>query len=216
MFEINVAAVKAARKAVGDKAYVAASVGPCGKLLQPYGDTEPHEIAQSFEQQAAALLGAGADVIFIETMTDLSEAVLAIKAARSNSSTVPISATMTFDPTPGGFHTIMGVSIEQAVTGLIEAGANIVGSNCGNGIDNMLKIAADFMRYATVPVIIQSNAGLPDIKGDQIVYSETPDYMAEKCKQLLELGVGIIGGCCGTTPQHIAAFRKTIDVHNRN
>ncbi len=215
MDEINIAAVKASRKAVGSKAYVAASIGPCGRLLQPYGDTGPDEVADTFEKQAAALLSAGADVIFIETMTDLNEAVLAVNAVRSLSSTIPISATMTFDSTPGGFYTIMGVSIEQAANNLIETGANIVGSNCGNGIDNMVKIATAFVKHASVPVIIQSNAGLPDIQGDKIVYSETPEYMAQKCEQLLELGVRIIGGCCGTTPEHTAAFKRVVEIHNR-
>ncbi|MEW6411727.1 MAG: homocysteine S-methyltransferase family protein [Candidatus Zixiibacteriota bacterium] len=212
--EINIAAVKASRRAVGNEALVAASIGPCGALLKPYGDIDPQKVAECFSEQAAALLSAGPDAVFIETMTDLTEATLAIKAVRSHSSTVPIAATMTFDPTPGGFHTIMGISIQQAANGLVEAGADIIGSNCGNGIDNMVKIGEQFTKHSRIPVIIQSNAGLPNVNGDKLVYNETPQYMAQKCLLLLEFGVNIIGGCCGTTPQHTAALRKIIDAHN--
>jgi 5-methyltetrahydrofolate--homocysteine methyltransferase len=152
-------------------------------------------------------------MICVETMTDLAEATLAVKAAREVAPSLPICATMTFDVTPGGFFTIMGVTVEQAAKGLAEAGADVVGSNCGNGIDNMVKIAEEFKKHTSLPVIIQSNAGLPEIKGDKIVYAETPEYMAEACKELLTLGVSIIGGCCGTTPEHIAAIRKVVDAH---
>jgi 5-methyltetrahydrofolate--homocysteine methyltransferase len=124
---------------------------------------------------------------------------------------MPVAATMTFDPTPNGFFTIMGVSVEQAAAGLAEAGADIVGSNCGNGVENMIKIAAEFRRFTASPVIIQSNAGLPETRGERLVYSETPEFVAEKCRDLIEIGVNIIGGCCGTTPEHIGAIRRTVD-----
>jgi len=118
---------------------------------------------------------------------------------------------MTFDPTPNGFFTIMGTSIEQAARGLGDAGADIIGSNCGNGIGKMVEIAAELRRHSALPLLIQSNAGLPELVGDQVVYAETPERMAEGCRQLLDLGVNIIGGCCGTTPEHIAAIRKRVD-----
>lgn len=209
--EINTAAVKAARKAVGDRAYIAASVGPSGRLLKPYGDTEPDDVKNSFIRQMSAVIEAGVDAIFIETMTDLNEAVLAVKAARSLSETVPISATMTFDVTSRGFFTIMGATVEQACEGLADAGADIIGSNCGNGIENMIKIAAEFEKHSSLPIIIQSNAGLPDLSGGSAVYSETPQFMAGGFRRLLDMGVRIIGGCCGTTPEHIREARKVID-----
>jgi len=214
--KINAAAVRVARRAAGAGAYVSASCGPCGRLLKPYGDTNPEEIYEAFEIQIRALVAAGVDMICIETMTDLAEATLAIKAAKSVSQSTPVAATMTFDPTPNGFFTIMGVGIEQAATGLADAGADIVGSNCGNGIEKMIMIAEEFKKKSSLPVMIQSNAGLPVMKDDNPVYPETPEFMAEGCKKLLKIGVAIIGGCCGTTPDHIAAFKKVIDDFNKS
>ncbi len=171
---------------------------------------------KGFERQIRALVNAGVDMICIETMTDLKEASLAIKAAKSVSQTIPVAATMTFDLTPNGFFTIMGTGIEQPAAGLAEAGADIIGSNCGNGIENMIMIAEEFKKRTSLPVMIQSNAGLPVVKGEKIVYPETPEFMAEGCKKLLQIGVTIIGGCCGTTPDHIAAFKKLIDEFNKS
>ncbi|MBI4811109.1 MAG: homocysteine S-methyltransferase family protein [Ignavibacteriales bacterium] len=206
--EINARAVQAVRKVVGDKAYVSASCGPTGKLLEPFGDTKPDQIFESFQRQLKVVIGEGVDLICVETMTDLNEAMLAVKAARSISTSVPICATMTFDSTPRGFYTIMGVTIEQTIKGLTEAGADIIGSNCGNGMENMIKIAREFNKHSTLPIIIQSNAGLPVMKDEVLTYPETPDFMANKSKELVEAGVKIIGGCCGTTPEHIAAIKN--------
>lgn len=209
--EINRNAVRAAKKIVKDRAYVSGSCGPCGKFLKPYGDSEPEEIYTSFEQQIMVLISAGVDIICIETMYDLKETALAIKAAKTISPSTPVIATMTFDPTPRGFYTIMGTNIEDAVKGLEDAGADIIGSNCGNGIENMVKIAKEFKAYNNLPLIIQSNAGIPETKGIKTIYPETPEFMAGKVKELLSIGVSIIGGCCGTTPEHISAIRKMVD-----
>jgi len=209
--EINRAAVEALRPVVADKAYILASVGPTGKLLKPYGDTEPEAIAEAFNRQTGALVEAGADFICVETMIDLTEARLAIEAARSHSAEIPIIATMTFDAIPRGFFTTMGVTVEQACAGLVEAGANIVGSNCGNGIDKMVEIAREFVTHSSVPVIIQSNAGVPENVAGEVIYPESPEFMAERVGQLMDLGVVIIGGCCGTGPDHIRALRAAID-----
>jgi len=212
--KINRNAIKAVRKVIGEKAYLSFSCGPTGRILKPYGDTDPEKVLESFKRQIKIAIDESADIICIETMTDLGEAKLAIEAARSLSVNIPIIATMTFDPTPNGFFTIMGVSIEQACRELVEAGADIIGSNCGNGIENMIKIASEFKKYSSVPVIIQSNAGLPEIKDGKAVYSEAPEFMANQCHKLLEIGVSIIGGCCGTTPGHIAAIRQVVDKYN--
>jgi len=203
-------AVKAVKTAVGEKAYVSGSCGPCGKILKPYGDTEPKVIYDSFKRQMKALVNAGVDMICIETMIDLEEAKIAVKAARDVSAEIPVMATMTFDPTPDGFFTIMGVTIKQAAEGLMDAGANVIGSNCGNGIENMIKIAEDFKANSILPIIIQSNAGLPEMKGTEVIYNETPEFMAEKAKELIRLGVSVIGGCCGTTPDHIKLIKKIV------
>jgi len=132
-----------------------------------------------------------------------------VKAARSISAKIPICATMTFDSTPRGFYTIMGVTIEQTIKGLTEAGVDIIGSNCGNGIEKMITIAKEFKKQTTLPIIIQSNAGLPVMKDGELIYNESPEFMASKSKELIEAGVKIVGGCCGTTPEHIAAMRNS-------
>jgi 5-methyltetrahydrofolate--homocysteine methyltransferase len=211
--EINRAAVKAVRNVVdkkGSNAYVSASCGPSGKMLKPYGDVEPEAMYDNFFRQLNVVIEAGVDIVCVETMTDISEAELAVKAAKAISSSIPVMATMTFDLKPRGFFTMMGVTIETAAKELESAGADIIGSNCGNGIENMIKIAKEYKKYTSLPVIIQSNAGLPEIRDDVVVYPETPEFMAEKSKELAAAGVSIIGGCCGTTPDHIRVIAHTV------
>lgn len=208
--EINARAVQAVRNVVGDRAYISASCGPCGRILEPYGDASAELVRESFKRQLKAIVAAGVDLICIETMTDLHEATLAIRAAKSLAPSIPVFATMTFDPTPKGFRTIMGTSIKQAVEGLTDMGADVIGSNCGNGILNMCTIAEEFVKLSRLPVIIQSNAGLPTIKDGKAIYPESPEFMAEQSRKLIKLGVRIIGGCCGTSPEHTSALAKTV------
>ncbi len=209
--QINRNAVNAVKKVVAGKAYVSASCGPCGKILKPYGDTDPVYIYESFEIQMQAFAESGCDVICIETMMDLGEMLLALKAAKMKAPGIPVMATMTYDPTPKGFFTIMGDTIEKAAHTLEEAGADVVGSNCGNGIENMIRIAREFRKHTILPLIIQSNAGLPLLENGELVYPETPEFMAMKAKELVDAGVSIIGGCCGTTPEHIRAIKKALE-----
>jgi 5-methyltetrahydrofolate--homocysteine methyltransferase len=213
--EINRNAVRAVKRVSSGEAYVSGSCGPSGRLLKPYGDVDPKTMVDAFREQAGVLIDAGVDVICIETMTDLQEAIYAIKGVRRMSSSIPVLATMTFDPTPKGFRTVMGVSIEEAAKGLEIAGADVVGSNCGNGIEHMILIAREFKSYTKLPVMIQSNAGKPVLQADKVVYPETPEFMAEKAGELIAIGVSIIGGCCGTTPAHIRALRKAVDARGR-
>jgi len=145
----------------------------------------------------------------------LQEIVLAVKAAKSISPDIPVMATMTFEKIPRGYFTIMGVSIEKAVEGLTEAGADIIGSNCGHGIDAMIEIAKQIKTISNKPVAIQSNAGLPVNKGGEVIYPESPSYFTEKTAELIQGGVSIIGGCCGTTPEHISGIRKVVDSFKR-
>ncbi len=208
--EINRRAVEALRRAVDDRAYVSGDIGPCGHLLEPYGDASPAEVLAGFERQARALAAAGVDLFCIETMTDLAEAVLAVRAARSASPGTPVVATMTFDQTPRGFFTVMGTSVAQAARDLVAAGADVVGSNCGNGIEVMVEIAREFRARTSAPIAIQSNAGLPERRGGELVYAEDPDFTAARAPALLGLGVSIIGGCCGTTPAHVRAIRDRV------
>jgi 5-methyltetrahydrofolate--homocysteine methyltransferase len=211
--EINRVAVEVVRRETAGRAYVSGSCGPTGCLLKPYGDTEPEEMLDSFRRQLTAMLAAGPDVICVETMSDLQEATLAIRAAREISAHIPIMATMTFDKTPRGFFTMMGVNVPTAVAGLLEAGADIVGSNCGNGLENMIALAREFRRHTERPLLIQSNAGLPESRDGQLYYTESPEYFGERVAELLAAGVAIIGGCCGTTPAHIRAIRQAVDRH---
>jgi 5-methyltetrahydrofolate--homocysteine methyltransferase len=213
--KINTKAVACVRNVVGDRAYVSGSVGPSGKILKPYGDAEPDELYQGFERQIKALVTAGVDIICVETMTDLHEAILAVKAAKAASLQNPVMATMTFDDTPKGFFTIMGVSIKDAAAGLQEAGADVIGSNCGDGIENMIRIAREFKNVTSLPIIIQSNAGQPATKDGVLTYPETPEFFAEKTAELLNAGGSIIGGCCGTTPEHVTAIKQAVEARKR-
>lgn len=209
--EINRRAVEAVRRVAGDDAYVSGSCGPCGQLLIPYGDTAPELVYEGALRQMRALIDAGVDIICVETMTDITEAALNVRAARAISPDIPIMATMTFDRTPKGFFTIMGVTVKNAADELSRAGANIIGANCGHGIELMIKIAREFKIHARLPLIIQSNAGLPEIIDGVLSYPESPEFMAEKARDLVHIGVSIIGGCCGTTPEHIRALRRMRD-----
>jgi 5-methyltetrahydrofolate--homocysteine methyltransferase len=209
--EINTKAVECVRKVIGESAYISGSCGPSGSLLKPYGDTEPETLENAFERQISALTKAGVDIICIETMTDLREATIAVKAAKNINPEIPVMVSMTFDKIPKGYYTIMGVSIEDAVNGLEDAGADIIGSNCGNGIDNMIEIATQIKKLSDRPILIQSNAGIPENNDGEIVYPESPNYFEVKTLELIEAGVSIIGGCCGTTPEHIQAIRKVVD-----
>jgi len=208
---INEAAVRSVRSAIGERAYVSASCGPSGRILKPYGDTEAQALFDSFQAQMKALVGAGADVICVETMSDVREARLAVEAARSVSLNIPVMATMTFEVSARGAFTIMGDTIEKACRELEAAGANLVGSNCGNGSRQMVAIAREFKKFTALPLLIQANAGVPELKAGVIHYPETPEFMAEASRELLAAGVAVIGGCCGTTPDHTRAMRRALD-----
>jgi len=209
--EINRSGAEAARRTVGVKAHVFACCGPSGKLLRPYGDTEPEVVAQSFERQLRALVAAGIDAVNLETMIDLSEAEIAVKTAKSVAPDLIVVATMTFQPTRRGLFTIMGNTIAETAQCLAAAGADVVGSNCGNGAELMVEIAREFRKAGTMPVSIRPNAGVPQLVAGRPAYPETPEFMAARIPDLVRAGVSIIGGCCGTTPEHIRAFRVALD-----
>lgn len=208
---INRAAAEAVRRAVGGRALVSGSIGPSGHLLQPYGDISAAEAAASFARQARALAAAGVDVFCVETMTDVEEARLAVEAARAAGPDVPVVATMTFERTRRGFYTVMGTSVERAAEVLTAAGADVVGANCGNGIVAMVDVARAFRAVTRAPLAIQANAGLPESRDGTLVYPESPEQFAAAVPALLEAGVRIVGGCCGTTPAHVRAIRAAVD-----
>jgi 5-methyltetrahydrofolate--homocysteine methyltransferase len=209
--EINQRAVEIVKQIVGSKALVSGSVGPTGKMLTPYGDVEPATMKDNYRRQISTLIDSGADLLCIETMTDLNEAIIAVETAREISQDIPIIATMTFDVIPKGCVTIMGNMVAEVCKNLEAAGANVIGSNCGNGTKNMIVIAQEFIDNSQLPIIIQSNAGLPSVINDSVVYQETPSDFNEFSKTLIDMGVSIIGGCCGTTPDHIRAIRQFVD-----
>ncbi len=207
--EFNRLAAEHARSQAPDGRFVVGSVGPTGEFLEPLGPVSESAMYDAFVEQVMALESGGADGVVIETMTAAEEATLAVRAARENTELV-VMATMVFDKGPRGFFTMMGVTPERAVHSMLDAGAHVVGSNCGNGIDNMLDIARRMRAETDGYLLIHSNAGIPAMRGGQIVYPETPEYMAERFRELADLGVNIIGGCCGTGPEHITALASAI------
>jgi len=208
--EINKAAARASRAAAGEERWVIASVGPTGKMLVTEEVTE-QELYEAFKEQAVALAEGGADAVCIETMSDIDEAVIAIKAAKENTG-LEIICTFTFEKTVrGDYRTMMGVTPAEAVKACIAAGADIVGTNCGNGIERMIDIVKEIRAVsADIPVLVHANAGLPQTVDGSIVFPETPEDMARFVPALIAAGANIIGGCCGTTPAHIAAMKKAV------
>jgi 5-methyltetrahydrofolate--homocysteine methyltransferase len=208
--EINKAAASISREAAGSEKYVAGSIGPTGKMLL-IGDVTGEELYDGFKEQSVALEKGGADIIIIETMTALDEASLAVKAARENTGCTVI-VTMTFSgDTNGEFHTMMGVTPTEMVLSMKEAGAHIIGSNCGNGIKDMIGIVRAIRATdKNIPVMIQANAGTPEYIDGKTVFRESPEMMASFVPQLIEAGANIIGGCCGTTPEHIRKMGKAL------
>ena len=207
--ELNQAAVALARQAIAGKGYVAASVGPTGRIVEDEGgDVTPQDLYEAFKEQVVALEEGGADALCIETMASLAEALQAIKAARENTQ-LPVICTFTFEAGARGFRTMMGVTPERAAREAVAAGADIVGANCGNGIVNMIEITRQ-MRAAqpSTPILVNANAGIPVLEGEKTVFKETPELMASKVPELIKAGARIIGGCCGTTPDHIAAMAR--------
>lgn len=207
--EINEAAAAVSRKAAGNGIHVAGSIGPTGKMLI-MGDVTSEELYEVFREQASALEKGGADIILIETMTEPGEAIAAIRASKENTKCTVI-ATMTFDSGPGGFYTIMGTTPAEMVALLREAGADIVGANCGNGTAVLTGVARSIREAdRDVPIIIQPNAGVPQLVDGKTVFPESPETMASFVPELISLGVNIIGGCCGTTPEHIRAIANKL------
>ncbi|NLX29285.1 MAG: methionine synthase [Bacteroidales bacterium] len=206
--ELNRAAAAISREAAGDRVLVLGSVGPTGKMLI-MEEVTADEMYEAFREQSLALEAGGADAIIVETMTDLEEAVLAVRAARENTR-LEVICTMTFDRlVTADYRTMMGISPAEMVQPLLEAGASIVGTNCGNGMAGMIPVVEEIRRtHPGVPILVHANAGIPLYREGQTVFPESPEEMASHVKALLQAGASIIGGCCGTTPAHIMAIRK--------
>jgi 5-methyltetrahydrofolate--homocysteine methyltransferase len=212
--ELNTAGARLSLEGAPGK-LVAASVGPTGEFFPPMGEVTEPEMKGAFAVQIHALLRAGIRILCIETMSAVEEAVCAVQAARevSDQLSIPVEvmATMTFTKTPNGYRTFMGVDCRTAVEKLEQAGADVVGSNCGNGIEQMVPIALELREYTDKPILIQANAGLPQIENGVTVFRQSPEHMARWVPKLIEAGVSIVGGCCGTTPEHIRRIRAEVD-----
>lgn len=208
--EINRAAAAISREAAGHDKHVIASMGPTGKMLL-MGDVTEEQMKCAFQAQAQAFEKGGADAVCIETMSDITEACLAIQAVKENTD-LEIICTFTFEKNARGeYRTMMGISPSEMAAACIKAGANIIGSNCGNGFEQMPDIAAQIRKAAPkTPIIINANAGLPVQRSGTIFFPETPKIAAKYVPALISAGANIIGGCCGTTPKHIKAIAGAI------
>ncbi len=205
--EINTRAVEIARAEAGSNAYVGASMGPTGQFVEPLGEVSFDQMKAAFREQAEALVTAGADLISLETFLDIKECRAAVIAIREVSATIPVIAMLTFDDKG---RSVLGTPPEAAAITLTAAGADIVGSNCGLGVDGIYDILCRMRRVTDVPLISQANAGLPQLVGDCTVFPGTPDEMVAYHERMIALGVRIIGGCCGTTPAHIRAMKQAL------
>ncbi len=207
--DLNRLAARHVRDAAPPEHYVIGSVGPTGEFLEPIGEVSEEEMYRGFVRQVTSLAEGGADAICAETMTALEEACLVVRATKEHTECVAM-ATMTFDKGPRGNFTMMGVTPEAAVQGLLEAGADVVGSNCGNGILYQIELVQEMRKITDAPILIHANAGIPVIRKGQIIYPETPEWMAPHYRTLVDVGATIVGGCCGTTPSHIREIANVL------
>lgn len=204
---INRAGVEISRRAARDRAKVFGSVGPSGKMLVA-GEVTEDQLREAFGEQADALASADVDAIVIETMAELEEAEIALAAAKATG--LPVVACVTFDSGPDNDRTMMGVTPEQAAQRLTAAGADVVGANCGQGIDGYVEICRRMSTVTDRPLWIKANAGIPEIVNGQVVYKTTPAEFAGHAEDLVDAGARFVGGCCGTNPEFIRALRKSL------
>ena len=210
---LNEAGAKLAKSAAGDNCLVLGDVGPFGDFLEPVGDTTPEQLDAIFTEQFQALSAGGVDAVIIETMSDTAEMAVAIRAAKKLRDW-PVIATYAFaHGETGVFRTMMGPTVVDAVRAAIEAGADVVGANCGTSLslDDYVKLAEQLVKAAgSTPVILQPNAGAPQMTGGNLSYLAKPQEMAELARRLVASGVKIVGGCCGTTPDHLKAMAAAL------
>ncbi len=212
--QINKSAVEISRKAAGDDNYVIASIGPTGKLIIN-DEVTVEELYKAFKQQAIAFEESGADAVCVETFYDLQEAECAIKAVKENTK-LELICTFTFEKKETGeFRTMMGVGIADYINKVIPMGVDIVGSNCGNGFGEMLEIIKEIRALnSEIPILVQANAGFPEVADGNLVFPETPEMIKPIVYQMINAGANIIGGCCGTTPEHIKVIANIVKEFN--
>ncbi len=211
-FEISKAGAKVARKAAGESRYVLGDIGPTGDFLEPLGTLKPDQVREAFMEQVKGLWEGGVDGLIVETMTALDELEVAIDAARSAGAGLPILASMSFDKGGAGFRTMMGVDAATAVGRMITLGVDAVGFNCGTAtLDEYVELAKVYVAAADgkVGVFAEPNAGKPELVDGQAVYEVTPEQFAAACAKIRDAGIHILGGCCGSTPDHIRAVAES-------
>lgn len=204
---INQIGVEISRRAVNGQAYVVSTMGPSGKMLL-MGEVTKEELRDAFEEQANALAAAGTDAIVVETMADIEEAEVALWAAKNTG--LPVVACVVFDSGPKGDCTMTGVTPEQAARRLDDAGADVVGANCGSGIEGYVDICRRMNAVTDKPLWIKPNAGTPQMVNGEVTYTTKPEEFAAHGPALVEAGAQFVGGCCGTRPAFIAALRRQI------
>lgn len=213
LIEICKTSAEISRRAAGTNNIVAASIGPTGKFLI-MGDVTKEELYKSFDQQAIAFEKGGADAVCIETFYDIEEAEQAIKAVKENTS-LEIICTFTFNKTENGFKTLMGVEPQLMTEKLVLFGADIVGANCGAGFEDMINIVKEIRAVSSdIPIMVQANAGLPILENGNLLYSETPELIKDIIPKIIKAGASVIGGCCGTTPEHIKVISQIVNEYN--
>jgi 5-methyltetrahydrofolate--homocysteine methyltransferase len=209
-YEFNKRAAELAKEVCPEGKFVAGSIGPCGEMLEPYGAYTAEQVYESFVDQVKGLRDGGVDVFCVETMMDVEEVKIIVKVVKDLTD-LPVITTMTFTKSPKGYKTLMGNSATDIARELKIAGADIIGSNCGTGITDMIEILKELKQGAGEHLfMIQPNAGLPEMIEGKSVYKESPEVMSDKLSDLLKVGVNIVGGCCGTTPGHIKAFKNIL------
>lgn len=202
-YALNKAAAEISKQAAGDRALVMGSMGPTGIMVM-MGEVPPQEILAGFQEQARGLVDGGVDGLVVETMTDPEEARLAIEAIKKVSN-LDVACTFTFSKTQTGeYRTMMGTGVEEFLAMALSAGVDIIGANCGNGTAGMIEIVREIRTLNTdIPVLVHANAGLPQYQDGQTIFPESPGEMAPQMKDLVAAGANMVGGCCGTTPEHI-------------
>ena len=217
VFELNKLSAMLAREKSEkyiDK-YVFGSIGPTGEFLEPLGSVSEADMYDSFANQMNGLFEGGVDGFLIETQIATEETKLAIKVAKENFN-VLILASAVYDKGPKGYFTMFGLKPKESLKIFFESGAHVVGTNCGNGSENTVEIAKQLRSVTDKPLIVQANAGIPKIKKQDIIYPESPEFMQEKYKDLIENKINFIGGCCGTNSEHIRFFHELIRSHNES
>lgn len=202
---INRTAVVLAKRVADDDCFVAANIGPTGELLSPSGLLTVERATESFAAQANVLADGGVDLFLIQTFFDLKELLAAVAGIKSVSD-APIFATMSFQEKKNGFVTIMGNRVEESMKQMLDAGVNVVGANCSIASSAMVRLAKEIRSATSAPVMAVPNAGVPQLENGIAVYNEGPEGFAQNIKEIRSLGIEVVGGCCGTTPEHIKAM----------